>query len=221
MFNADAIKRAMEENELEQKKLKQIIIPKGFHILTLHSVEYKKSKNGDPQFVLTIKKAEDKDEKFRPVTEYLTIMESGLTTKKGVNISVYQLLLFFANAFKYTVTPPDADDPYGDVEKQLKQFEGKQFRGVIAHKMELMSNSSKAFCKSELVLNRCTDLADTSLNEKTVDPAQYFTDLSPKDKATLRGEVSGDTKKKSGPPADDHGVPFIGDDDENPDKLPF
>jgi hypothetical protein len=225
MFSEDAIKKAVEQNQEEQKKMKQKLLPRGFHILELVSIDLKKSKAGDPMFVITVKKGDDKNEEFRTVSEYLVIQESGLTTKEGINANVYRMLAFFANAFKYVPKQPDADDPYGDVEKQFKQFEGKQFRGIIAHKMELLPKANKAIAKAELIFKRCTDLADQTLNEKVVDANQYFTDLTPRDKAILRGDIIPDqkpgTESGGSPITDFHGVPDLGDLDENPDKLPF
>lgn len=215
MFSADAINKAMEQNKEEQKKLKQKLLPRGFNILELESVKLEKSKNNDPMFVITVKKADDKAEEFRSTSEYLVIQENGLTTKEGINLNVYTILLFFANAFKYTLKEPDADDPYGDIEKQLKQFEGKRFRGIIAHKMELNQQGTKAFAKASVIFKRCVDISDTSINENNVDANQYFTDLSPRDKAILRG----DAPAPAGKAADVHGVPEIHDEDV--DKLPF
>jgi len=219
MFSADAINKAVKENVEEQKKLKQKQLPMGFHILELVSVKLEKSKDQDPMFVLTIRKADDKKEEFRTISEYLVIKENGLTTKSGVNFNVYIMLTFFVNSFKFTPKEPGSDDPYGDIEQQFKTCEGKTFRGVINHKMELNSKSTKATPRAHLEFRKCTDIADMTLNEKSVgDPKALFTDLSPKEKAILKGEAQ-PAAKYSGTSNDTHGVPTVSDNDV--DDLPF
>ncbi len=214
MFSGEAIKKSVDESKDRQKKIKQKIIPKGFNLLTLKEIEYKKSKNDDPMFVLHIAKAKDPKEEFKPSLEYLVIQEGGFERTPGVNLNVYTLVSFFLNAFGYTLKEPTSEDIYEDILKQFKKFKGKDFRGVMRWKKELNQNMTMAFMRSNIWWDRVALINDVTLKAESVSKEQCFIDISPREKLILKGDVNPAEK------VDKHGAPVISDSGET-DDLPF
>ena len=220
MFDKSAIDAAMEENKQEQKKLKQKLVPRGFQLMKLKEIKLdrtKPEKGAHPMFVITVHQAQDEKEEFKDISTYLVIKPDGLKTKSGMNLNLFQAMMFFVNCFGHKVTEPNADDPYGDLESQFKDHEGKEFRTIVVHKKEL-TQKFKPFMKAEIILRRCTHKDDLSLNKDNVDPKDCFTDLNPKDRAILEGKIipGQDNMAKD----DAFGTPKIGDDDDT-ETVPF
>lgn len=215
MFSKESINTAVDESKERQKKAKQILMPKGFNILVLKEVEYRKTRADDPMYVLHFSKKGDKEEKYKDIQEYIVIQEEGLKTKTGVNMNVLKMVSFFLNSFGYTLKEPDTEDPFGDITKQLKKFEGKEFRTIIIWRKSLNQKQTTAFVKAEISFDRSVSINDTSLKEGSVNPDACNIDLSPRDKAILKGDIL----PKGDKPKDDHGTPKITDDAH--DDLPF
>lgn len=216
MFNAEQINKIAESNKEEQKKLKQVQLPAGFCVLTLEKVELTKSRKEDPMFVITAKKKEDADGKYRSVAEYLVISENGLKRKDGLNQNFYNLVTFFMNTFKFVPKDIDNDDPLGDLSMKLNKYKGKDFRGVIIQEESLNSNQTAKFVSAKMDTRRCGHINDTSINAETV--PKTVKRLSPKDSAILTGKILPDSIKPQ-KSTDAHGTPSVSDDDT--DDLPF
>ena len=177
-------------------------------------------------FHIGVKKSDDKEEKFREVSTYLTISEQGLTTKAGVNLNLYILLTFFANAMGVVITELDENDPLGDLEKKMKTCIGKKFRGVVSHEKGLNKDYNKVLINTRLEMKRCRSLNDTTLSEATINGKDFVSELTPKDRAILNGTIIPDEYKKTNKPSgvdDAFGIPPVNDgpDGENLAKLPF
>lgn len=217
MFDAENINKIAESNKEEQKKLKQVQLPAGFCVLTLTKIELTKSKKDDPMFVITAKKKEDADGKYREVSEYLVISENGLKRKDGLNQNFYNLVSFFINTFKFVPKDIDNDDPLGDLTLKLAKYKGKDFRGAIIQEESLNSNKTAKFVSAKMDTRRCGHINDTTINAESV--PKTVKRLSPKDAAILSGKILPDSVRAAAGKSDQHGTPTISDDDT--DDLPF
>ena len=169
----EQLEAAKKQNAVEQKKARQKIIPKGFNVLLFSKVEFKMSKSNYPMFVLTFKKANDKNEDFRESSEYLAITPSGVETDFGMNLNLYTAIAFIKNAFGYELEELDEDDAYGDLLKKLKSFEGKSFRGIIQHRLESTSSGSM-ITRPSLLWRYVGRIDDPSINEKTLPESALY-----------------------------------------------
>lgn len=231
MFSKDSLDKAMQENKEEMKKINQIPIPYGFNVLELSSIELVKTKTEKPMFKIGVRKSDDKEEKYREAIENVVIDESGKTTKGGVNLNLYSMLVFLANSFGLVVTELEENDPLGDLDKKAKTCIGKKFRGVISHEKKLNRDQQGGVIGNKVITNvgielrRCRSINDTSLKEDVIKASDFMTELTPRERAIYEGKILPDEVKKPASHSgtdDAFGQPEITDKPgEGLNKLPF
>ena len=194
------VKSDVDKKKSEQVKYdKRPIIEAGEAILTLKNVEVKNTKKtGAAMLVFEWVK----DEKYKPLTEYMTIEGDS----KAVQINQEKLVEMMYKGFNYEIQEAETAD---DLLKQILQFKGKRVKAAIKHAEELYTSTDPVTGQSKMSIIRKPSLwyvGAESDNDFYVNVNKTIKPLSLADKEAYVANASNDNQPSNEP--DNQDLPF-------------